>query len=149
MGYYMRFITADERDVSLSTLEAALKETDAAYLIERDEESDREGVLTYKGEIYGQVEVNQPGDGIFDEEIGELRESVGEAEGAAKSEVLGVLNRAQATVAVRVLDQGREPEETLAKLDPLWQWLLANREGLLQAEGEGYYGATGLILQAG
>ena len=50
-------------------------------------------------------------------------------------------------VAVRVLDQGREPEETLAKLDPLWQWLLANREGLLQAEGEGYYGATGLILQ--
>jgi hypothetical protein len=143
----MRFITADEQDVSLSTLEAALKEIDAAYLIERDDESDDEGVLTYKGEVYGQIEVNQFGDGLFDEEVGELTEFAEGAEGAAKSGVLGVLNRARAIVAVRVPDRGGESGEALEKLDPLWQWLLANREGLLQADGEGYYGATGLILQ--
>jgi hypothetical protein len=143
----MRFIAADEQDVSLSVLEAALKETDAAYLIERDEGSDSEGVLTYKGDVYGEVAVNRPGDGIFDEEIEELREFVDEVEGEKKSDVLSVLGRAKAIVAVRVLWQGRESEETLEKIDPLWQWLLAHRTGLMQADGEGYYDATGLILE--
>lgn len=148
MGYYMRFIVADEQDVSLSVLEAALKETDAAYLIERDEASDSEGVLKHKGDVYGEVAVNRAGDGIFDEEIEELREFVNEVKGE-KSEVLSVLAQAKAIVAVRVLWQGRESEETLEKIDSLWQWLLAHRKGLMQADGEGYYGSTGLILEVG
>ena len=147
LGYYMRFIADDEQDVSLGVLEAALKKTDAAYLIERDEASDSEGVLTYKGDVYGEIAVNRPGDGIFDEEIEELREFVDDVEGEKKSEVLGVLSRAKTIVAVRVLWQGRESEETLEKIDPLWQWLIAHRKGLIQAEGEGYYDDTGLILE--
>lgn len=143
----MRFIVADEQGVSLRELEAALKQTDVAYLIERDEDSDDEGVLTYKGEVYGQIEVNRSGEGIFDGEIEELREFVEEVEGEKKSEVLSVLGEAKAIVAVRVLWQGRESEETLEKIDPLWQWLLAHRKGLMQAEGEGYYDASGLILE--
>ena len=147
LGYYMRFIAADEQDVSLGVLAAALKERDAAYLIERDEASDNEGLLTYKGDVYGEIEVNRAGDGIFDEEIAELREFVDEVEGGNKSEVLGILDRAKAIVAVRVLWQGRESDETLEKIDPLWQWLLAHRKGLMQADGEGYYDATGLRLE--
>jgi hypothetical protein len=143
----MRFIAADEQDVSLSVLEAALKQTDAAYLIERDEESDSAGALTYNGDIYGEIEVNRPGEEIFAEEIEELAESVGGAEGERKSEVLSVLRQAKAIIAVRVLWQGRESEETLGKIDPLWQWLIANRKGLSQADGEGYYDASGLILE--
>ena len=104
-------------------------------------------MLTYKGDIYGQIVVNRAGDGIFNEEIEELRELVEEVEGEKKSEVLSVLAQAKAIVIVRVLWQGRESEETLEKIDPLWQWLLANRKGLMQAEGEGYYDASGLILE--
>ena len=145
----MRFISIDEQDVTLSTLESALKRTEAACLIERDEESDSEGVLTYKGDVYGQIEVNRLGDELFDAEIEELKESVQAADGAKRSEVLSVLNQAKAIIALRVLDQGRESEETLGKIDPLWQWLFAEREGLLQADSEGYYDASGLVLKVG
>jgi len=147
VGYYMRFISVDEREISLSILESALKQKSAAYLIERDEESDASGVLTYDGDVYGEIEVNHAGDEIFEEEIEELRGDVEEALGARKPEVLNVLRRAKVIVAVRVLWQGRESEETLEKIDPLWEWLFANREGLQQAGGEGYYDAAGLVLE--
>jgi hypothetical protein len=35
----------------------------------------------------------------------------------------------------------------LKAIDPLWRWLHANRRGLLQADGEGYYDAKGLVLE--
>ncbi len=146
MGYYMRFIVTDERDVSLSVFESALKQVDSAYLIERDEESDSEGLLKCGDDVYGQIELNRPGDGLFDGEIEELKGFVDNSEGTKQSEVLNVLGQAKAIVAIRVLDQGRESEDTLMKIDPLWRWLFANRQGLLQAGGEGYYDASGLIL---
>ena len=146
MGYYMRFIVTDERDLSLSVFESALKQVDSAYLIERDEESDSQGLLKCGDDVYGQIELNRPGDGLFDGEIEELKGFVDNNEGAKQSEVLNVLGQAKAIVAIRVLDQGRESEDTLMKIDPLWRWLFANRQGLLQAGGEGYYDASGLIL---
>ena len=143
----MRFISIDDQDVSLNILESALKRENPAYLIERDEESDSTGVLTYNGAVYGEIEVNRPGDEVFEEESEELKEFVEDAEGERKSEVLSVLSEAKAIIAVRVLWQGRETEDTLEKIDPLWQWLFANRKGLQQAGGEGYYDASGLVLE--
>jgi hypothetical protein len=147
MGYYMRFIATDEQAVSLSVLETALKQVDSAYLIERDEESDSEGLLKCGDGVYGQIEVNRPGDGLFDGEIEELKGFVNNSEGTKQSEVLNVPGQAKAIVAIRVLHEGRESEDTLMKIDPLWRWLFANRQGLLQAGGEGYYDASGLILE--
>lgn len=72
----MRFIVSDERDVSLSVLEAALKKTDPSYVIERDKESDSEGEIMYEGAVYGQMEVNRVDEEIFDEEIEELKEFI-------------------------------------------------------------------------
>jgi hypothetical protein len=80
----MRFVAVDG-EVSLSALEATLKETDAAYQIERDEDADSEGVLTHTGEVYGQVEINRPGDEIFDGEIEELKAAVEGSEGVNKA----------------------------------------------------------------
>jgi len=143
----MRFIVTDEKDVSLGTLESALKQIDPAYLIDRDEETDSEGLLKWRDAVYGQIEVNRPGDGLFDGEIEELKEFVENSEGAKRSDVLNVLGQAKAIVAIRVVYERRESEDTLVKIDPLWQWLFANRQGLLQAGGEGYYDSSGLILE--
>ena len=85
MGYYMRFIVTDEKDVSLGPLESALKQIDPAYLIDRDEEADSEGLLKWRDAVYGQIEVNRPGDGLFDGEIEELKEFVENSEGAKRS----------------------------------------------------------------
>ena len=148
MGYYMRFVVTDDKDISLSVLNSGLKEKDSSYAVEFDDDADDAGDLTYNGDIYGAFEINRPDDGLFDEEIEELKEFLEDAEGERKSEVLQTLNNAKAIIALQVLQQGRATdEETLVKIDPLWKWLFANYKGLMQAEAEGYYDASGLVLE--
>ena len=147
MSYYIRFLVTDEREISLSVINAGLKEKDSAYSIERDEESDDEGELTFNGDIYGQIEINRSGDEVFDDDIDLLKESAEEADGDRKPEVLQTLIEAKVMLVVRVLWQGRETEETLEKIDPLWEWLFSNYKGLLQVENEGFYNASELILE--
>ncbi|HEX8251099.1 MAG TPA: hypothetical protein VF599_23195 [Pyrinomonadaceae bacterium] len=148
MGYYMRFIVTDEKKVSLTELESGLRQTDADYRIDKGENEEREGVLIHSEAVYGELSVNEPKDGLFDEEIEELKEFLEEAdESAAKEKVSEVLNRAKSLIAIRVLSQSRGIEETFEKLDPVWNWLFENRQGLLQADAEGYYDASGLVLE--
>lgn len=144
----MRFVVADDKDISLSVINSGLKEKDAAYSVEFDDDADDAGDLTYNGDIYGTLEINRPGDGLFDEEIEELQEFLEDAEGERKSEVLQTLNDAKAIVALQVLQQGRATdEETLVRIDLLWEWLFANYKGLMQADAEGYYDASGLVVK--
>jgi hypothetical protein len=148
MGYYMRFIVADDKDVSLSKINSGLKQIDSAYSIEFDDDADDAADLTYNGDLYGALEINRPGDGLFDEEIEELKEFLEDAEGERKSEVLQVLNNAKVIAALQVLQQGRSTdEETLERIQPLWEWFLANYKGLVQADAEGYYDVSGLVIE--
>jgi hypothetical protein len=140
MSYYMRYIATDEKDISLPEIEQALQAVDSRYSV-------RDGDLKYGDDLYGQIEVNRPGDGIFDEEVEELKAELEDTKGKGKKKVETALQNAKAIIAVQVLWQDRETEETLQKIDPLWEWLFANRQGLLQADGEGYYDTSGLILR--
>jgi hypothetical protein len=146
MGYYIRFIATDAEELHLATLEAALRDVDPAYSIKNVTRPSSEfGDLFHGEELYGQIEVNQPAD---PEELEELREDVTEAEGTRKQreKVLKCLREARLVVAVQVLWQGRSADATLDKLQPLWQWLAGNRQGLLYADEEGFYDESGLIL---
>jgi hypothetical protein len=58
-----------------------------------------------------------------------------------------VLANVKAMVVVEAFWQGEESEATLAKLDPLWDWLFAHYNGLSQADNEGFYDQSGLILE--
>jgi hypothetical protein len=147
MGYYMRFISNDERKLSLKELESALKEYDSSYKVERGEDDDSEGTLTYADGVYGQLEVNEKRDGVFEDEIEMLKENVENTEGENKQRVLDVLEKASSLLFVRVLNQGRSDEETLEKINPIWGWLFKNRNGLAHADYEGYYDDTGLIFE--
>lgn len=148
MGYYMRFVVSDEKDISLSKINFGLKQIDAAYSIEFDDDADDAGDLTYNGDIYGALEINRPGDGLFDEEIDMLKEFLEDAEGERKPEVLQTLNDAKVIIALQVLQQGRATqEETFERIDPLWEWLFANYKGLMQADAEGYYDSQGLVIE--
>jgi hypothetical protein len=144
----MRFIVTDEKKVSLTELESALKESNENYRIESDEGDQSYGELMHGEDIYGQIEINTPDDGLFDEEIGELIEFLENAEGENKKRVLETLNNAKSIFCIQVLNQGRSSDEdTLSKIDPIWEWCFRNRKGLMQADAEGYYDASGLILE--
>src|SRR5262249_17915554 len=113
MAYYMRFISTDETETTRSILEQALQQADPRYSITES------GQLRHGDDLYGLVEINLPDDGLFEEELSELKESVEEARGTTRADVLKTLNEAKAIVAVQVLWQGRKPEPTLQKIDPL------------------------------
>ena len=147
MGYYMRLIVDDARGVSFGEIETSLRQTDSDYKIDRDEEDDKEGVLMYGGEDFAHININKAGGGILEDDVDMLKEFVERNEGENKTRVLEVLDAADTIFFVRVLDGGRESEATLKKIDPIWKWFFNNRRGLLQADAEGYYDASGLIFE--
>ena len=141
MSYYIRYISTDATETTPPTLQEALTERDPQYSIAAS------GEFKHGEEVYGVVEINRPGDGLFEEEIEELKEFVKDVRGKRKLDVLKTLDDARAIVAVQVLFGDRPAEVTLQKLDPLWEWLISHRRGLLQADDEGYYDKTGRILK--
>jgi hypothetical protein len=139
----MRYIVADERPVTLPDVEAALTETGRDYVVDGE---DTEATLRYRGNAVGHLTLNVPDDGLFDEERDELVAFAEDGDGRGKDRVLETLRTARGIVAVQILFGDGDTERTLSAIDPLWRWLHANRRGLLQADGEGYYDDTGLIL---
>ena len=146
MGYYMRFISTDQRQITVPELRDALVAADSGYDIEID---DSVVTIRHSGDTIAQLEINVPGDGLFEEERDELVEFVTDAPGEQdeKARVLDALARLRTIVAAQVLFGTGNTDDTLLLLDPLWTWLLQNRNGLLQADGEGYYDADGLVVK--
>ena len=77
MGYHMRFIQIDDRPTTIQTLAAALREVDSDYSLD-------EGELRFRDSVYGVVEVNRPGDELFEDEIAELVEEAEDARGCRR-----------------------------------------------------------------
>ncbi len=139
MGYYLRFLPEDDRPLALGEIVSGLRNADPGFHLEED------GGLMRGDELLAQLEVNKAGDALFEIEIDELGQEA-EPGGAAASAVTTRLESVTAVLAVRVLWQQRTAEQTLDLLGPLWEWLLANRRGLIQADGEGFYEGQELIL---
>lgn len=145
MSYYMRYLLADDRPVSVADVETFFATLDGEYATEGGED---EVVVNHTGDAIAYITFNAPGDGLFEEELEELREFADDAEdGPGKRQVLATLEGARQIVAAQILMGGRDPEAVLSALDPFWAWLFAERKGLMQADGEGYYNAEGQILE--
>jgi hypothetical protein len=145
MAYYLRYISTDERPILLAELEAALKSIDPKYSIVG---TDRSGRLKYGRGLYALLDVTQAANGGGDE-IAELREEVEAIGGANSQQVLQFLDSSTEVLTLEVKWQSRSTDETLDRFGLLWEWLLANRQGLIQADGEGYYQGEELILDVG
>lgn len=141
MGYYLRFISTDERPIELRTLVQAMRAANPAFSITS------RGILTLNSAAVADVEINTPADELFGAEIAELLEVASIYRRARNfAAVAECLNGARAIVAVQVLfnDLG---DQALDALEPLWAWLSANRAGLLQADGEGFWRGSTLLLR--
>jgi hypothetical protein len=148
MGYYMRFFDTSDDPLTIGAIETAIKKQDPAYRLDTPKDAEIPQADLYRGEsLFAQIEINQPGDDLFDAEIQEMIEFLEETEGENRKRVENVLRTARRIVSVQVLYQGRELEQTLSGIDPLWEWLFSTRKGLLQADGEGYYDRHDLILE--
>ena len=143
MGYYMRYVVADDRAITADVVQAAFGRLGPDYRAEADGD---EVTVEHRGDLIAHVTLNVPGDGLFDEERDELLEFAADADDApGKARVLATLRAARGIVAVQVLGT-RETDALLSALDAFWAWLFRERQGLLQADGEGYYSPDGLVL---
>ena len=146
MGYLMRYFSTDTRPITLSLIEAALKQVDTAYSITNIEVDDL-GDLMCGDNHCAIIEINRPGDDMFEDDVAEFQDLVGKADGAAERLVRETLSNATALIVIEALWQGENAEPVLSKIDPLWDWLFANYQGLSQADSEGFYDQSGLILE--
>lgn len=146
MGYYMRYITTDSCRITMDTIARALKNADERYALAVADFDSMSGELLLAERVCGVVEINYPGDGIFDEDIADLRELVSGELSASSQRVLDTLASAKAIVAVEATWKETDSEATLEKIDPLWRWLFERYAGLLQADNDGFYDRDGLIL---
>jgi hypothetical protein len=147
MSYYMRFITDAPQLISIGSLSRALKERAEPLSLGFDSEDATVAQIQFGNDVIGEIEINRSGDGLFDEEIGELLEFLADVDDPSRSKVESLLKLATAIYAVRVLFGGRDAEETLERLDAVWDLLFSKAPGLLQADGEGYYDQHGQVLQ--
>lgn len=146
MGYTMRYITTEGHDISLSLIESALREMDAAYGVTNTDLPDLSDLM-YGDTNLGLLEINRPGEDIFEDDLTEFRDLVGKCDSTEQQRVLDVLDRAQTMVVVEAMWQGTNAEPVLSRLDVLWDWLFAHYPGLLQADNEGFYEGDELILE--
>ncbi len=143
MGYYMRFFDASKKRLSLKQLRTALRRIDREYELALTARQPRHGILTYAGVVYAEIDLSEPGDRVFEGEIAEMLEALPTVKGKAKSQASELveesLRATRRTVVVCVRFGTKEVEETLSRIDPIWDFLFSSRTGLLHAQGEGYY----------
>ncbi len=146
MGYYMRFITSSKQVITLTDIENTLREVNPAYQLEPDQAPDMADLL-YAGKRFGLIEINHPDEEIFEDDLHEFTEMVGEPTDVSSRRILEVFATATLIVAVEAFWEDGESEDSLSKLDPLWDWLFSHYEGIVQADGEGFYDESGLVLK--
>ena len=136
----MRFFVEDDRPLTFDELSSGLHSIDPEFRIEA------EGGVYRGDQLLGQMEISTAGDERFQDEIDEFVEMIEATEEEGKEEVAGRLEQVTAVLAIQVSMEHRTLAQTLDLLDPLWAWLLVHRRGLVQADGEGFYQGTELIL---
>jgi hypothetical protein len=139
VGYYLRFLCEDGQPLVLDEIMSGLRDADPGF------ELDTDGRLTRGDELLAQLELTDATGRLFDAEIGELQQLARQG-GLPGQAIARRLESVRAVLAVGVLWQERTADRTLDLLSPLWEWLLTNRHGLIQADGEGFYEGQELIL---
>ncbi len=147
MGVYCRYFVTDARDVSLADIATALKNIDRRFVVEGlDEGEDATHPLYFNWQLYGNLETYRPGKGPFEEEVNDFIELLTESSAKGKGKAIEGLKRARCTVRVQLLYAGRGLTATFQGLQPLWSWLIENREGMLQADELGFYEGKNVLV---
>lgn len=147
MGYYMRYISTHSPSVTVPTITDALVKHDSQFKVRQSPIESTRAELLYADQLLGELEINLPDDDIFEEDLEELHDLVEGIGDPSEKRVLDTLNDAKFIVAVSATWDGKESADVFSKLDILWNWLFANYSGLLQADNEGFYDSTDLILE--
>lgn len=128
MGFYVRFIVADARGLSIDVVERGLAESVPNARVTSNGEHGRD--VFFSEAAAWEVEVILPGRDLFEAERLELLEELPQSNGADIERVRAVLERATAIMCLRILQPGRDLSDARDGLDHLLDWMFSNRTGL-------------------
>lgn len=101
MGYLMRFFVTDKMDLTLQYLGSALQLADARYQLANTDVPDIADLL-FDGTQLAVLEINRPGDDMFEDDLAEFDEMVGPDHDPATTRVREVLHQTKALVVAEV-----------------------------------------------
>jgi hypothetical protein len=152
MGYYLRYF-GDGTAPDIASISRGVEEIDPNVLFGRRNSAvaePRGALLWYRTAeqepaLIGQIEVNLPDDGIFEEEIEEFVE-LAEAGTGNRQAIQQFLQQCTFIVAIECLFGDRNTNDVLDEIGPILHWLSTNFDGFSQADGEGFYRGEELVL---
>lgn len=148
MAYHVRFFSMAAEPVSLAMLHQAIQRIDREYTVEPDPSTWQLGLLYHGDQLCAELELNVPGDGLFEPEMEEFFDRLASENGASTG-IEDRLRAAQQIICLRVsahVASSRE-DPPLRELEPLWTWLFEHSGGLLHADRDGLYDRQGLLLK--
>jgi hypothetical protein len=160
----MRFIltTADSADLSFDNFEAVLQAVHPGLaLVSRQPAPYAATELLYDGEVYAELEINHKryvtdpatDDDLFADAITILRENLDEyvledeTDREIQAAIRATLDEAQSLIIATILFGMNGLEDGIRLVDPLWDWLFDQYDGLLYVDLDGYYDGDGLLLE--
>ena len=144
----LRLFVTDELPLTLSLLATNLQQVNPAYAI--DDISTRlveAGLFKVDTEVLGQLEIKRYGKRNFDNDLAEFAEVMQTTKRSNSQPVIDVLENTKVIVMLTLPPGSRENAAIQEKVEPLWEWLFANRTGLLHIDDEGFYRGMELIFQ--
>jgi len=141
----MRFFLADGPPPPLDDLGQVIRSNDATGLIARDAAEPARGDLYYGDVLYAELEINRPGDEIFDEDCADLLDELAKQDDPRADVASAALRSATGAVVIRVYEPGHDD---YPRLNVLIDWLFAHRAGLLQVDEEGFFDRDGQRIVA-
>lgn len=128
MGYYIRYFAT--QPITSKAIHQALQSLDPTFKIDL-------GELLRGDAPLGQLEVNQAGGDLFEDD---LRHTLSTLEAAGQAHAVAPrLRAARAIVVVNLEWAERGPDATLALVAPLWTALAQLSPGLAQWDGHGIF----------
>ncbi|MCK6577071.1 MAG: hypothetical protein L6Q98_03075 [Anaerolineae bacterium] len=142
MGDFLRFLAIQDCDLTLIALESLFRRRDSQFSIRVEAAAPTNGELLHGSSVLADIEINRPGEQIFDEDITDLIEML-EGIDEAGDRVVARLGMVKIMVALQLTEEGHASFDLI---DPLWDLLFETCDGLLQVDDEGYYDSEGVVL---
>jgi len=154
MSYFIRFFGRGNAP-TIDALSGLLRAASPDLSLQSATEPMRALIVRDGGDAalpYAEIDVNLPGDDLFEPEIEEFlewahSERMHETVVRARDDVVSALGATEFIIAVRYLWMGRSSDEVLDAVDPLWTVLKSGWSGIVHASGEGFYRGHDLILE--
>ncbi len=143
----MRFFITGGGSVALVELARALHASSEGFAIVEDGKHAHFGQVMLGDERFGDIELLARGDQDFTDELDDLLDALPSGDDDEVAAVRAQLDKAEQMVLVERRWEGAAPDLYLERATPLWAWLFAHRQGLLQVDHDGYYQGDTCVLE--